>query len=942
MQNAAWVSALINTLPDGTDKTLVINEDESYTFSSSDFGFADVDAGDSLSVVRIEHLPTAGSLKLSGLAVTVGQEIAAANIVNLTFTPAANANGTSYASFTFSVKDQYGAFDTTPNTLSLNVTAVNDSSILTTAQATLVYGTEDSSYTITQASLLTGFSDVDGNPLTVTGLTADNGTLSAFNATTQSWTFTPTANFNGTVNLSYNVTDGIANTAATQSFNLAAVNDAPTGNINVTGTRTQGQVLTADATSLADADDLGALSYQWQSSSDGSTWSNISGADSANYTVTATDVGQQVRLQTAYTDGSGNAELINSDAFSIGKLITGTSNNDRLIGTVNDDRIEGLAGYDIINGGTGADAMIGGLGNDGYYVDNIGDIVTENFNEGSDTVYSTVSYSLSANIETLNLIISSGAALSGNTIGNVINGNAGNDTLDGGAGNDYLYGNAGNDTYVFGRGYGSDYISEYDTTAGNIDTVEILSNLLPSDVVVNRYGDHLYLKITGTTEQLTLAKWFSSDAYKVEQIKFADGTIWDVATLMAKCNLGTAGNDQIAGTTGADTMQGGPGNDIYIINHNDDIIIENLNEGLDSVLASVSYTLGANIENLSLTSVIAGTLTGNALNNKLRGWYGDDTLDGGAGNDNLDGNVGNDTYVFGRGYGDDNINDYDSTIGNIDTIQMLSNLLPSDVVVSRDVNQLYLQINGTKDRLILTNWFISDAHKIEQIKFADGTIWDIATLTAKSNLGTTGNDYLAGTTGANTLAGGLGNDTYIVDHSGDVITEDLNEGIDRVEASISYTLSANVENLTLTSATAISGTGNELDNYIAGNFASNILDGGAGNDVLKGAGGLDRFVFSNLLGSNNVDTISDFSRGQDKIVLSNAIFTMLLNDTDLSDNIVVSVAGSNALDANDYLIYNSTTKALYYDADGSGAGAAVQFATLTNIATVRATDFVVM
>ena len=112
--------------------------------------------------------------------------------------------------------------------------------------------------------------------------------------------------------------------------------------------------------------------------------------------------------------------------------------------------------------------------------------------------------------------------------------------------------------------------------------------------------------------------------------------------------------------------------------------------------------------------------------------------------------------------------------------------------------------------------------------------------------------------------------------------------------------------------------------------------------MLNGGLGADLFNFSTPLSLTNIDTISDFLRGVDRLGLNAAIFTQLLNDADLSDNLIVGVNGVNALDANDYLIYNTTSKGLAYDADGSGAEAAVQFATLANIATVSASDFVVL
>ena len=115
-----------NDAPNGADKTVTLDEDSSRNFSAADFGFTDVDSGDTFSGVRIDSLPAHGTLTFNGNAVTAGQVIGAADLGKLVFTPAANANGDNYASFTFSVKDSANAFDTTPNTLTLNVTPVND------------------------------------------------------------------------------------------------------------------------------------------------------------------------------------------------------------------------------------------------------------------------------------------------------------------------------------------------------------------------------------------------------------------------------------------------------------------------------------------------------------------------------------------------------------------------------------------------------------------------------------------------------------------------------------------------------------------------------------------------------------------------------------------------------------------------------------------------
>ncbi|WP_347881046.1 Ig-like domain-containing protein [Pseudomonas sp. LA21] len=130
----------VNDAPNGADNSITLNEDSSRSFSAADFGFTDVDQGDSLSAVRIDGLPSAGSLSLNGVAVTAGQVIAASQLGGLVFTPAANASGNHYADFTFSVKDSAGAFDSTPNTITLNVTPVNDAPLSADATANIHIG----------------------------------------------------------------------------------------------------------------------------------------------------------------------------------------------------------------------------------------------------------------------------------------------------------------------------------------------------------------------------------------------------------------------------------------------------------------------------------------------------------------------------------------------------------------------------------------------------------------------------------------------------------------------------------------------------------------------------------------------------------------------------------------------------------------------------------
>lgn len=233
-----------------------------------------------------------------------------------------------------------------------------------------------------------------------------------------------------------------------------------------------------------------------------------------------------------------------------------------------------------------------------------------------------------------------------------------------------------------------------------------------------------------------------------------------------------------------------------------------------------------------------------------------------------------------------------------------------------------------------------------------------------------GNDLLDGGSGNDSMTGGLGNDTYVVDAAADVVNEALAGGTDTVQSSISLNLSVlsvNIENLTLTGATAINGTGNNLNNVITGNSAVNtltggngndtlagntgndilngnsnndILKGGLGNDILNDNSGADQFVFDTALNAvTNLDQITGFSTVDDTIVLENAIFSKFLAPGAIAAGNFVSGPGAVAADADDYLLYNTTTGALSYDADGSGVGAAIQFVTLVGIPALSATDF---
>ena len=209
--------------------------------------------------------------------------------------------------------------------------------------------------------------------------------------------------------------------------------------------------------------------------------------------------------------------------------------------------------------------------------------------------------------------------------------------------------------------------------------------------------------------------------------------------------------------------------------------------------------------------------------------------------------------------------------------------------------------------------------------------------------GTEQDDTINGGGGVDTLVGRGGNDILITDGD-DIIVEDATGGRDQVLASANYVLNAGAyaELLSTTSnvGTAnINLTGNAFAQAVIGNAGNNVLDGGGGRDALVGLGGLDAFAFTTALGSDNVAQIIDFTVGEDRIVLENAVFTGL----GLGDLAAAAFrSGTSAQDTDDRIIYDPTTGALFFDADGNGAGAAVQFATLSTNLNLSASDFAVI
>jgi len=510
-------------------------------------------------------------------------------------------------------------------------------------------------------------------------------------------TLTGTANINGTGNVLDNVITG--NTGANALYGLEG-NDTLNGGAGA-DTMTGG----------AGNDTL-----------DGGTGADTMAGNAGNDTYVVDDAGDVVTE--AANEGT---DLVQSSiSYTLGAnvenlTLAGTADLNGTGNTLN-NTITGNSGNNVIDGGAGVDTLIGGAGNDTYMVDNTSDVITEVAGGGTDSVYASASYTLSANVENLTLTGTANLNGTGNTLDNVLlgnsgnntlNGDAGNDTLDGGSGADVMIGGAGNDSYVVDEM--GDVVTEL--AGEGTDTVQSAIGYTLVDTLEN-------LTLTGS-ESLTGT---GNAGANVLTGNAGDNALYGLAgddTL-----LGNAGNDLLDGGTGADAMSGGTGDDTYVVDDLGDTVTEAADAGIDRVQSSISYTLGSNVENLNLlgSTDILGTgnaldniIVGNAGNNQLDGGAGSDTLDGGAGNDTLLGGAGDDSYVFQLGSGNDRIVDAQGS----DTLLVGSGLTEFNLEAERVGDGLTIRILGSEDFVTLDNWY-AQAEGIDRIVFGDGSTLDRA------------------------------------------------------------------------------------------------------------------------------------------------------------------------------------------------------------------------
>jgi Ca2+-binding RTX toxin-like protein len=543
-------------------------------------------------------------------------------------------------------------------------------------------------------------------------------------------------------------------------------------------------------------------------------------------------------LDVPVTQGTDGPDTLNAASGSDAN-IQGLGGNDSITGNDGNDTLDGGTGKDTLDGGLGNNSLIGG--------------------EGNDSIYSDLQ------------------AYQGATRAD------GSNTLIGGPGNDTLTGGTGNDTYIYNAGDGNDTIREaYKANSNTSPSNKLVINdgstldslTFTSDGINLVIGNLSGGKTITLLNQFYYGQSFSAPIIHSLQLGSAaaintlsdnflhrvifQGTEGDdnigISSGAGGLAYGNGGNDSIFGNSGNDTLFGGAGSDMILANG-----------GIDSVSG------GNGDDYLEGDQGI-----------KVRGGDifppGVDTMNGGAGNDTFVNQFGDTVYQFGYGWG----RDYISDISGNDTLDF-----------SRYDTALSISLNNASQYLVLgagtNNIQVEYANSIENIIKGNGN--DALTGNQYANslssgagndtiIGAQGNDTLDGGAGNDRLIGGQGDDLYRVDSTNDVVVENANEGNDTVQASATYTLSDNVENLMLIGTNAISGSGNALNNHLTGNSANNALSGGAGNDILtggqgndtlKGGAGNDVYNFSLHDGQDVIQELDNTAGNTDQVHFDNTI-----------------------------------------------------------------------
>ncbi|KVP17154.1 hypothetical protein WJ84_02420 [Burkholderia ubonensis] len=575
--------------------------------------------------------------------------------------------------------------------------------------------------------------------------------------------------------------------------------------------------------------------------------------------------------------------------------------------------------------------------------------------------------------------------------GAVITGTAGNDTItstgydtviQGGKGNDTINGGAKNDTYIFNLGDGADTIQEQ---GNGFDVLKFGAGIRPEDITLSASlnGRDLIIAHTNGTDKVTVLGYFMNpygQDYRIEQVQFADGTVWEASKLATGAVItGTSGNDTIT-STGYDTViQGGKGNDTINGGLKSDTYIFNLGDGADTIQEQgtgfdvLKFGAGIRPEDITLSASLNGrdliiahangtdkvtvlgyfmnpfeqdyrieqvqfadgtvwgasklatgaVITGTAGNDTITSTGYDTVIQGGKGNDTINGGAKNDTYIFNLGDGADTIQEQGT---GFDVLKFGAGIRPEDITLSASLNGRDLIIahaNGT-DKVTVLGYFMNpygQDYRIEQVQFADGTVWGASKLATGAVItGTSGNDTITSTGYDTVIQGGKGNDTINGGAKNDTYLFNLGDGADTIQEQgngfdvLKFGAGIRPEDITLSaslngrdliiahtngtdkvtvlgyfmnpygqdyrieqvqfadgtiwtsddmSKSVLGVTGTAGNDTLIGGALNDVLNGGAGNDVLIGGKGNDL-----LIGGTGSDTYK-LARGDGQDVIDN-------------------------------------------------------------------------